>query len=326
MFGRVAAWGLAAFLVVVPARIGIETTFADANVSADAAARATLSDPVEIQNQSADAAGYKTAAETENTADAEIGNRTEAKIDDTIVQARIVPEGQYRTADEAPPQTKLASLDPAEPPLPSPRAGEPFGLAAVPVAGGGVLTKWHGVEAGIRADNEILTRCRDGNERCPAAAQNFLAIVAQGRALSCRARIGVINRAINLAIQPMSDLAQWGVPDRWSAPLETFGTGRGDCEDYAIAKYVALTEAGVAAADVKLVIVRNTAVDEDHAVVAVRLDGNWIVLDNRWLTLVEADAMPEVIPLFVLDGDGVRRFAPPALTARRTSAPASLGL
>ena len=328
MFGRVAAWGFAAFLVVVPARIGTETTFADANVSADAAAHATLSDLVEIQNQSTDAAGYKTAAGTENAAaaDAEIENETEAKIGDTIAQARIGPEGQYPTADEAPPQTKLASLDPAEPPLPSPRVGEPFGLAAIPVAGGGVLTKWRGVEAGIRADNEILARCRDGNERCPAAAQNFLAIVAQGRALSGRARIGVINRAINLAIQPMSDLAQWGVPDRWSAPLETFGTGRGDCEDYAIAKYVALTEAGVAAADVKLVIVRNTAADEDHAVVAVRLDGNWIVLDNRWLTLVEADAMPEVIPLFVLDGDGVRRFAPPVLTARRTSAPASLGL
>ena len=137
----------------------------------------------------------------------------------------------------------------------------------------------------------------------------------------------MINRAINLAIEPMSDLAQWGVPDRWSPPLETLTTGRGDCEDYAIAKYVALTAAGVAAADVKLVIVRNLAANEDHAVVAVRLDGDWIVLDNRWLTLVEDIDMPKVIPLFVLDDDGVRRFQSPTLTgSRRTSAPASLGL
>ena len=84
-------------------------------------------------------------------------------------------------------------------------------------------------------------------ERCPGVARNFLAIVAAGRAQTGRGRIGVINRAINLAIRPMSDMAQWGVPDRWSAPLDTFTTGRGDCEDYAIAKYVALTEAGVAA-------------------------------------------------------------------------------
>ncbi len=79
----------------------------------------------------------------------------------------------------------------------------------------------------------------------------------------------------------MSDLAQWGVPDRWIAPLMTFTTGRGNCKDYAIAKYVALREAGVADDDVRLVILRNLAAGEDQAVVAVRLDRNWIMLDNR---------------------------------------------
>ena len=54
----------------------------------------------------------------------------------------------------------------------------------------------------------------------------------------------MINRDINMAIRPTSDLAQWGVTDRWSAPLATLASGRGDCEDYAIAKYVALREAG----------------------------------------------------------------------------------
>jgi len=87
----------------------------------------------------------------------------------------------------------------------------------------------------IRADWQILARCQD-SAACPPAAQRFLAIVAQSRTQHGRARIGVINRAISLAIKPMSDLAQWGVTDRWSAPLETFTTGRGDCEDYAIAK------------------------------------------------------------------------------------------
>jgi predicted transglutaminase-like cysteine proteinase len=331
MLGRVAACGFAAFLVVVPARIGIEITSAKANVIAAAATGAATPDPVELQNLPANAAGNKTVTATEAIADtdAEIGNQPDAKVEnktaDPIVAAEIAAEGQDRSAAEAQPQTKLSSLEPAAPALPSPRAEEPFGLAATPISSGGVLTKWRGVEADIRADNEILARCRGSNERCPAAARGFLSIVEQGHALSGRARIGVINRAINLAIQPMSDLAQWGVPDRWSAPLETFGTGRGDCEDYAIAKYVALTEAGVAAVDVKLVIVRDTAADEDHAVVAVRLDGSWIVLDNRRLALVEAAAMPEVIPLFVLDRDGVRRFAPPMLAARHTSAPASLG-
>lgn len=222
------------------------------------------------------------------------------------------------------PPTQLAALDPIEPSRLSPPIAEPFGLAALRLTSGGVVLKWQGVEADIRADGKVLARCRDDRAHCPAAAQNFLSIVAQGRALTGRARIGVINRAINLSIAATSDLAQWGVPDRWSAPLETFSTGRGDCEDYAIAKYVALTEAGVPAEDVKLVIVRNTAAREDHAVVTVRLDGRWIVLDNRWLTLVAADEMPGVVPLFVLDAGGVRQFTPTSIGARRVSTPASL--
>jgi predicted transglutaminase-like cysteine proteinase len=43
----------------------------------------------------------------------------------------------------------------------------------------------------------------------------------RGRAQAGLAHIGIINRAINLAIHPTSDLARLGVIDRWSAPLVT---------------------------------------------------------------------------------------------------------
>jgi predicted transglutaminase-like cysteine proteinase len=190
---------------------------------------------------------------------------------------------------------------------------EPFGLKTEPVTGGGLLAKWDGVIGEIRAESEVLVRCREHASPCPAAAQKFLAVIAEGRAHEGRARVGVINRAINMAIAPMSDLAQWGVPDRWSAPLETLTTGRGDCEDYAIAKYVALVEAGIAADEVRLVIVRDLALEQDHAFVAVRLDGEWTVLDNRRLVLLQDVDMPRVQPLFVLDESGVKQFAPTAV-------------
>ncbi len=217
--------------------------------------------------------------------------------------------------------------DPAPSSIQTPAAAEPFGLAAAPLTTGEVLTKWSGVVAEIRAENDILARCRDDARTCPPAAQKFLAVIADGRARGGRARIGVINRAINLAIRPMSDAAQWGVPDRWSAPLATLTSGRGDCEDYAIAKYVALREAGIAEDDVRLVILRDLAVGQDHAVVAARLDERWIVLDNRRLTLVEDTEMPRVLPLFVLDRDGVRQFAPTTIAnvAANAAAPAALG-
>jgi len=188
-------------------------------------------------------------------------------------------------------------------------ASQPFGLDAMPVAPGELQVKWRNVEAEIHSDMEILARCREQTESCSPAAQRFLSIIDEGRARNGRARIGVINRAVNLAIRPVSDFSQWGVPDHWSPPLETFSTGRGDCEDYAIAKYVALVAAGIANEDVKLILVRDLATNQDHAVVATRLEGNWILLDNRWLALVHDVETRRVIPLFVLDNDGVKQFA-----------------
>jgi predicted transglutaminase-like cysteine proteinase len=217
-------------------------------------------------------------------------------------------------------------------PLTEAAPADPFGGHVVSVTNGEVLTKWNGVVDNIRAENDVLTRCRNGAEPCPAAARKFLAVIADGRAHAGRARFGVINRAINLAIQPTSDLVQWGVPDRWSAPLETLTSGRGDCEDYAIAKYVALERAGVSADDLRLVIVRDLALGQDHAIVAARLDGKWIVLDNRRFLLLEDAEMQRVLPLFVLDHDGVRQFTPTTLAAlhaapaQMTTAPAALGL
>jgi predicted transglutaminase-like cysteine proteinase len=207
-------------------------------------------------------------------------------------------------------QSKMAAVDRAELSVKLPSLAQPFGVNAVLVASGELLTNWSRVEADIRAESEILAQCRENIVRCPPAARTFLAIVAEGRAHGGRARIGMINRAINLAIRPMSDLAQWGVEDRWTAPLATFTTGFGDCEDYAIAKYVALVEAGVAAEDVRLIIARDLVRGGGHAVVAVRLDGRWIVLDNRWQALAGDGEMRRLIPLFVLDREGVKQFVP----------------
>ncbi len=218
-------------------------------------------------------------------------------------------------------QVDASSPAPIEPWSQAPAAVEPFGLAVEPVTFGQVLSKWNGVVADISAERDILVRCRDDAAPCPRAAQKFIAVIAAGRAHDGRARIGTINRAINMAIRPMSDVAQWGVPDRWSAPLATLASGRGDCEDYAIAKYVALREAGLAENDVRLVIVRELASGEDHAVVAAHVNDKWIMLDNRHLALIEDSDMQRVRPLFVFDRDGVKRFTVPTAEARYTPAP-----
>jgi predicted transglutaminase-like cysteine proteinase len=181
-----------------------------------------------------------------------------------------------------------------------------FGMETEPVAVG-LAWKWRAVELEIGREAKVLADCR-AQKPCSNPARELLDIIAEGSGHSGRARVGLINRAVQLAITPTTDEAQWGVKDHWSSPLETLRTHRGDCEDYAIVKYVALRAAGLSDGDVKIAVVRNLFPDEYHAVTAARVNGEWLILDNRWLTLVRDTDMSRSIPKFVIDENGVNRF------------------
>ncbi len=188
-------------------------------------------------------------------------------------------------------------------PIPSnPRDAE---LIAHRVTAGGLARKWQALNADIHADTATITQCRQDMRQCAPHVARFIAIIDNARMHHGRALLGDINRAINLAVRPVSDERRHGSEDVWSAPLSTFAAGTGDCEDYAIAKYVALRHAGIQPADLKLDIVRDTARNIDHAVLSVRLDGRWLVLDNRRFLLVEQGSIPNYTPLFTLDEGGV---------------------
>jgi predicted transglutaminase-like cysteine proteinase len=189
------------------------------------------------------------------------------------------------------------------------RSDEPFGLSTETVTKGAVLEKWLNVEREVDDERLVLRMCEENRASCQSrAALQFLAIVDSGRTLEGRARLGEINRAINLKIKPMSDLALYGADDVWSPPLATLAMGAGDCEDYAIAKFVALQEAGVPPDDLRIVILRDDIREEDHAVVAARLDGNWLMLDNRHMVMVEDQQVRHYHPAFLIDHDGVKLY------------------
>ena len=212
-----------------------------------------------------------------------------------------------------------ATLDPSERAGLVEKSAEPFGLFASPLSEGGLREKWLDVERQLDDERVQLALCDGDRERCVSpAALRFLAIVDGGRAREGRARLGEINRAINLAIRPMSDLAQYGEVDVWSSPLVTFAHGAGDCEDYAIAKFVALRLAGISPDDLRIVIMRDTIRGEDHAVAAARLDGHWLMLDNRRMAMVEDGDVRNYRPMFVIDQYGAMRYDETPLLASAT--------
>ena len=153
--------------------------------------------------------------------------------------------------------------------------------------------------------------------KCTSAAARFVAIVMNISQQIGRARLELANQQVNSAIRYKTDAEQWGVADRWSTPLQTFATGFGDCEDYAIAKYVALRQSGVPASDLRMVLgydSRRTGGQmrgqmTGHAVLAARSEGSWLVLDNLAQRPWPANDMPYYAPLFVFDTRGVNMLA-----------------
>jgi hypothetical protein len=76
-------------------------------------------------------------------------------------------------------------------------------------------------------------------------------------------------------------------------------------------------------------VVHDEAVNDGHAVAAARVDGRWIVLDNRRLALLADSELPRMTPRFVIDDIGVRAYVrTPAHDATHDAAPAiaALGL
>jgi predicted transglutaminase-like cysteine proteinase len=206
---------------------------------------------------------------------------------------------------------------------------EPFHLWTSRIFWGGLAAKWQSVAHKLDDERVQLALCDGDRENCASdAALQLLSIVDGGRQREGRARLGEINRAINLAIHPMSDLAQFGQEDVWSSPLVTFYRGAGDCEDYAIAKFVALRMAGIPAEDLRIVVLADTLRGEGHAVAAVRLDSRWLILDNRGMAMVEDMAFRNYRPLFVIDQTGVMKYSDAPLLASgrdRDIAPAQPG-
>ncbi len=84
-----------------------------------------------------------------------------------------------------------------------------------------------------------------------------------------------INRLINHAIAPATDLEVYGVKEYWTLP-----STRGDCEDYALLKRRMLIGRGWPVSSLLLTVVRDEKGD-GHAVLTARtLQGDFI-LDNK---------------------------------------------
>lgn len=97
-----------------------------------------------------------------------------------------------------------------------------------------------------------------------------------------------VNRWANQRIRYTEDAAQYGRADFWAGARKTLKSGRGDCEDIALVKMQLLAVAGISRDDMILTIARDLVRNADHAVLVVRTDTGYRLLDNATDTVLDA--------------------------------------
>lgn len=117
-------------------------------------------------------------------------------------------------------------------------------------------------------------------------------------------KLEAVNRYVNRRVRFVDDQRQYGRADVWSAAGDTLTRGRGDCEDYAIAKLQMLRRAGFADRDLYLVIVRDLVSRADHAVLVVRAAARMYVLDNGTERLLESESIHDYRPILTFAASG----------------------
>ena len=88
-------------------------------------------------------------------------------------------------------------------------------------------------------------------------------------------QIQQINRYVNARIRPVTDIANYGVFDYWTYPVDS-----GDCEDYVLLKKRDLAQVGINADQLLITVVLDEN-NEGHAVLMIPTDKGDYVLDNR---------------------------------------------
>ena len=132
---------------------------------------------------------------------------------------------------------------------------------------------------------------------------------AAGYAASLRgrdetARAEAINRYVNARVSFVDDSRRFGRGDVWASANSTLSSGRGDCEDYAIAKLAMLRAAGFADRDIYLVVLRDLVRRADHAVAVVRSGEHMYVLDNGTDELLDDVAVSDYRPILTFAAGG----------------------
>lgn len=139
------------------------------------------------------------------------------------------------------------------------------------------------------------------------------AILNKKESLSTRQKLEQVNRYFDKWVTYQTDDIVWQQNDYWATPAEMLSKARGDCEDYAIAKYLFLRELGLESAQLRLIYVkariggRRSSVTQAHMVLGYYGDNNSepLILDSLLADVLPASQRTDLTPVFSFNSQGI---------------------
>lgn len=172
-----------------------------------------------------------------------------------------------------------------------------FGTSTFQLASLDGPSEWRRVLGAIAEERKRYAACDRDRAQCGSKGLvNWRRLIRDLRGKSPRAQLAAVNTHFN-ASRHIPDQVNWNRSDYWATPLEFFRRS-GDCEDYAIGKYLTLRDLGFAAEDMRIVVLRDTKRDVVHAVLSVALDGDYRILDNLFADVLSHRELPDYAPYY----------------------------
>lgn len=143
----------------------------------------------------------------------------------------------------------------------------------------------------------------EGRQRIAAWQQ----LLAEGPGMDERERLERVNAFFNRKLRFDDDQRLWKQVDYWATPIEALRIGAGDCEDYAIAKYLTLRRLGVPAERLRITYVKALRLNQAHMVLTYyqRPDAVPLVLDNLIGEILPANQRNDLLPVYAFNGEGL---------------------
>jgi len=174
-----------------------------------------------------------------------------------------------------------------------------FGSVAIPFSPIGSGDDWDRVRSA--APVSAMTDC--GTLACEGRLEKVRAAIGKKDKEGFFDKLSVVNALVNRSIIYAPDKRVYGQLDHWADGAETMRMGAGDCEDFAILKMSLLREMGVPARSMSLVVLRDTARDLYHAVLAISTNKGHFILDNVRNEVYRDVVANHYMPLYSFSAD-----------------------